>query len=118
MSVDHILLRVGPEVETLADLDMPEPLGSREEVIEELLRICPTPVFEDDGWGWAYFGFPSGTDDDSEDHCWVMVPDEDPVLAVTVNHMADTFIARLAERRDIHGWRLFEMGSGDEEVLG
>ena len=121
MSVDHILLRVGPEVETLADLDMPEPLGSREEVIEELLRICPEPVFDDEGWAWAYFGWPendSADPGDAPDHCWVTVPDEDPVMAVTVSRMSDTFIARLAERRDIHGWRLFEMGSGDEEILG
>jgi len=117
MSVDHILLRVGPEVETLADLDEPEPLGSREQVIEELLQICPEPVFDDEGWAWAYFGFPDDPEsDEGTNFCWVTVPDEDPVLAVTVSHMSETFIERFAARRSIHGWRLFEMGSGEEEL--
>lgn len=112
MSTDHIILRVGPSVVTLADLrDEPEPLGSRESVIEELLRICPEPVFEEDGWGWARFEL-------GDEHCWVSVPDEDPVLAVTINRISPSFIARLAERRSIHGWRLFDLGDGTEQGLG
>ena len=109
MSSDHILLRVGPEVTTLATLRAePEPLGSREQVIEELLRICPEPVFEEDGWGWARFEL-------GDEQSWVSVPDEDPVLAVTVNQVSAPFMERLAERRSIHGWRLFDMSDGSEQ---
>jgi hypothetical protein len=109
MSVDLLLVKAPADLESIWDQHTYEhlalePLGDRDFVISEILRVFPeTDVSQ--GWDRAEFT--------ENGELFAFTVDDTPMVeSVYIDGEGPTLLSRIGELQTANGWRLFEMGNG------
>jgi len=109
MTVDLLLVKAPADLDAIWDqhtyehLEL-EPLGDRDYVISEILRVFPE-VDTSEGWGRAEFT--------ENGELFAFTVEDTPVVeSVYIDGDGPTLLARVGELQEKNGWRLFEMGNG------